>query len=83
MKQNRQPAMQRVATISFLQDIQYELYINTAGGSCSSCNIIYVYECKLCQEHYVGRSTRPLRTILGEHRRSFHKLFYNKDYDEQ
>ena len=56
--------------------------VKTAGGSCSSYNIIYVFECKLCKKHYVGRSTRPLRTRVGEHRRSFYKLCDNKDYDE-
>ena len=36
-----------------------------------------------CQKQYVGRSARPLRTRVGEHRRSFYKLCDNKDYDEE
>ena len=56
--------------------------IKTAGGSCSSYNIIYIFECNLCCKKYVGRSTRPLRTRVGEHRRSFYKLCDNKEFDE-
>ena len=59
--------------------------IKTAGGCCSSYNIIYVFEWKLCQKHYAGRSTIPLRTRVGEHRHFFYKLCENdyKDYDEE
>jgi len=56
--------------------------VKTVGGSCSSYNIIYVFECKLCCKRYVGRSTRHLRTRVGEHRRSFYKLCDLKDFDE-
>ena len=30
----------------------------------------------------MGRSTRPLRTRVNEHRRSFYKLCDDEDYDE-
>ena len=56
--------------------------VKTVGGSCSSYNIIYVFECRLCCKLYVGRSTRHLRTRVGEHRRSFYKLCDLKDFDE-
>ena len=36
-----------------------------------------------CQKQYVGRSARPLRTRVDEHRRSFYKLCDNEDYDEE
>ena len=52
------------------------------GGSCSSYDIIYVFECRLCCKRYVGRSTRHIRTRVGEHRRSFYKLCDLKDFDE-
>ena len=41
-----------------------------------------------CSSHYVGRSTRPLRTRVGEHRRNFYKMCeksdfqYDRDSDE-
>ena len=56
--------------------------VNFVGGTCSSYNIIYVFICKLiCNKCYVGRSTRPLKTRVGEHRRSFYKLCDNKECD--
>ena len=56
--------------------------IKVAGGTCSSYNIVYLFECSLCCKYYVGRSTRALRTRVGEHRRSFYKLCDNKEYDQ-
>ena len=55
--------------------------VNFVGGTCSSYNIIYVFICKLCNKCYVGRSTRLLKTRVGEHRRSFYKLCDNKECD--
>ena len=62
--------------------------VKPAGGSCKSYNIIYLFVCKQCNKHYVGRSTRPLRTRVGEHRRNFYRMCervdfeYDKDSDE-
>ena len=44
--------------------------------------MIYLFECKLCGKHYVGRSTRVLRTRVGEHRRFFYKVCNKKEYDK-
>jgi hypothetical protein len=47
-----------------------------------------LFVCKHCNKHYVGRSTRPLRTRVREHRRNFYRMSekadfeYNKDSDE-
>ena len=57
--------------------------VKAAGGSCSSYNIIYLFECRLCGSRYVGRSTRALRTRVGEHRRAFYRLCENKEYDKE
>ena len=51
------------------------------GGNCSSYNVIYIFTCKICSKCYVGRSTRPLKTRVGEHRRSFYKLCDKKEVD--
>ena len=62
--------------------------VRPAGGSCKSYNIIYLFVCGHCDKHYVGRSTRPLRTRVGEHRRNFYKMCdkadfqYDRDSDE-
>ena len=53
----------------------------TATGSCSSYNIIYLVICKLCSKHYVGRSTRPLKTRIGEHRRHFYQVLDGNPFD--
>ena len=56
----------------FLTDFDIRIFWITAR--CSSYNIINVIICKLCNKCYVGRSTRPLKTRVGVHRRSFYKL---------
>ena len=62
--------------------------IKPAGGSCKSYNVIYLFVCKHCNKHYVGRSTRALRTRVGEHRRNFYRMCdrsdfsYDKESDE-
>ena len=36
--------------------------------------------CTICEKHYTGRSTIPLRTRIGEHRRHFYHILDNKSY---
>ena len=55
--------------------------VKFVGGNCSSYNVIYLFTCKICNKCYVGRSTRPLKTRVGEHRRSFYKLCDRKEVD--
>ena len=52
-----------------------------AGGNCSSHTVIYILTCKICSKCYIGRSTRPLKTRVGEHRRLFYKLCNKKEVD--
>ena len=56
--------------------------VKPVGGTCTSYNIVYLFECRLCGKHYVGRSTRILRTRVGEHRRNFYKVCEDKEYDK-
>ena len=48
--------------------------VKVAPGDCNTYNIIYLLKCKLCQDAYIGRSTRTLRTRTGEHRVAFYKI---------
>ena len=59
--------------------------VKTAGGSCKSYNIIYLFYCRICKKLYIGRSTRLLRIRLGEHRRNFIHMCNNPDlvYDKE
>ena len=52
--------------------------VRTATSSCSSYNIVYLVICSVCHKHYIGRSTRPLNTRIGEHRRHYYALLNNK-----
>ena len=49
------------------------------GVGCSY-NIIYLVVCSLCRKHYAGRSTRTLRTRIGEHRRYYYQIIDNKPF---
>ena len=55
--------------------------VKSAGGSCSSYNIVYLVICTICQKFYIGRSTRPLKTRIGEHRRNYYRIVEGNQYD--
>ena len=50
--------------------------IKSAGGNCTSNNIVYAARCKLCTTNsvYVGKTVTPLRQRVNGHRNKFHKL---------
>ena len=56
--------------------------VKSAHGTCSTYNIIYLITCKQCSKAYTGRSVRPLKTRIGEHRRAFYKICRGESYDE-
>ena len=60
--------------------------VKISGGTCSSYNIIYLVNCTLCNRPYIGRTTRTLKTRIGEHRRNFYKILdgcnFEVDNDE-
>lgn len=39
----------------------------TGRLTCESANIVYLIECKKCEEQYVGETSRSLKTRLGNH----------------
>lgn len=55
--------------------------VEPASGDCCSYNIIYLFMCKLCDKNYVGRTTRPLRQRVNEHRAMFYKVLNNPNID--
>ena len=55
--------------------------VKTSPGFCSTYNIIYLVLCKLCGKAYIGRSTRPLRTRIGEHRRAYYQVIEGRKID--
>lgn len=59
-----------------------EKCVKAAEGTCSSYNIIYLFICNICSKHYVGRSTRALKTRVGEHRRHFYRMIENPPSDD-
>jgi len=55
--------------------------VKTATGSCASYNVIYMVVCSICDKPYVGRTVRPLRTRIGEHRQHFYKIIKGEKFD--
>ena len=46
--------------------------IITSGGDCKSWNLIYCFQCKICNILYVGKTTDPLHTRVNGHRSKFY-----------
>ena len=44
----------------------------TAGGDCKSFNLIYCFQCKLCEMLYVGKTTDSLHERVNGHRSKFY-----------
>ena len=55
--------------------------VKTAPGTCSAYNTIYMIKCGFCDKVYIGRSSRPLRDRVGEHRRAFYQVTSGKKID--
>ena len=48
--------------------------IKTAGGSCKSWNVVYGFQCKLCNIRYVSKTTESLNNRVNGHRSKFYKV---------
>ena len=62
--------------------------IKTSGGDCKSWNLIYCFQCKLCNILYVGKTTDPLHKRVNGHRHKFydvlrHGMTPNDFYDDE
>ena len=42
-------------------------FIITGKLDCNSTNIVYLIECKKCEEQYVGETSKPLKVRLSNH----------------
>ena len=51
----------------------------TAGGCCKSCNVIYCFQCKLCEILYVGKTSDPLHVRVNGHRSKFYEVLGKSD----
>ena len=50
------------------------IIVREAKGTCDSFNIIYMICCDICSKAYIGRTTRPLKVRIGEHRRKYYDI---------
>ena len=48
--------------------------ICTANGNCKSWNVIYCFQCKLCNIKYVGKTVTSLNDRVNGHRSKFYKV---------
>ena len=53
--------------------------INTLRASCKSWNIIYAFQCKICNILYVGKTSDPLNCRVNGHRSKFYYTLKNSD----
>ena len=51
----------------------------SAGGSCSSNNVVYLMQYKICGDGYVGKTVETLRDRIKGHRKSFYATLRNRD----
>lgn len=51
----------------------------SAGGNCSSNNVVYAIQCKLCKIAYVGKTVQKLRDRITGHRKAFYATSKNAE----
>ena len=51
--------------------------VKSAGGCCSTFNVVYLMQCKLCKEGYVGKTVENLRERIKGHRKAFYGTLRN------
>ena len=49
----------------------------SAGGTCSSNNVVYLMQCKICGDGYVGKTVETLRERMKGHRKAFYATLRN------
>ena len=47
--------------------------IKTVGGNCKSFNVIYCFQCKICEILYVGKIVDALHEMVNGHRSKFYR----------
>ena len=53
--------------------------IKTARASCKSWNVIYAFQCKICNKLYVGKTSDCLSQRVNGHRSKFYHVLKNSD----
>ena len=53
--------------------------IKTVGGDCKSWNVIYCFQCKLCNIRYVGKTVDPLHCRVNGHRHKYYDVLRHSD----
>ena len=56
--------------------------VNVANGSCKSWNVVYCFQCKLCNMKYVGKTTDSLNHRVNGHRSKFYKVLRQRATNE-
>ena len=51
--------------------------VKSAGGTCSSNNVVYLMQCKICGDGYVGKTVETLRERMKGHRKAFYGTLRN------
>ena len=51
--------------------------VKSAGGTCSSNNVVYLMQCKICRDGYVGKTVETLRERMKGHRKAFYGTLRN------
>ena len=49
----------------------------SAGGTCSSNNVVYLMQCKICGDGYVDKTVETLRERMKGHRKAFNATLRN------
>ena len=52
-------------------------HYKTLGGTCKSWNVVYCFQCKICNIMYVGKTTDPLHVRANGHRSKFYEVLKN------
>ena len=55
--------------------------IKTTGGNCKSWNVVYCFQCKICNILYVGKTVDPLHTRVNSHRHKFYDVLKHSDVE--
>ena len=53
--------------------------MKTVGGDCKSWNVVYCFQCKICNNKYVGKTVDPLHERMNGHRHKYDNVMRQSD----
>ena len=73
----------RCQTCALISNTEF-LYHNgcamkTVGGDCKSWNVVYCFQCKICNIKYVGKTVDPLHERMNGHRHNYYDVLRQSD----